>query len=181
MKRFSFIFDSDRCFGCLACVVACQQEHQLSPHQKFIDIKTVGPTRVNGKMTMRFIPYICVHCHSPLCIKACPLMAIRKRDDGAVLIDSERCIGCRDCTWACPYQAILFNDEDQIALKCDLCFQRVEKGLLPSCAHHCPAHAIHFDFDAKPHKPGPGRLAISKGVVTITASSHAIGEDRMKA
>ena len=175
MEKISFIFNSDRCFGCLACIVACQQEHQLAPEQKFIDIRTVGPIAVNGKMSMRFVPHICVHCHAPLCTKACPVEAILKRDDGAVLVDSEKCTGCMECTWACPYQAIGFDDESRKAVKCDLCVGRVAKGLLPSCVHHCPARAIQFELAEKPLKPEQGKLTVCKGLVSVVATPFATG------
>jgi len=177
MQKYVFTFDTERCFGCYGCVVACQQEHRLPAEQKFIKIQTIGPVRVNAKMTMRFIPQVCMHCRAPMCIKVCPVKAIRKRDDGIVLIDAETCIGCRDCTWACPYQAISFDEESGKAMKCDLCIDRLAQGLLPSCVHNCPGKAIALKAGAGAEKSEKGTLSVRDGQVRITARSHARNAD----
>jgi len=173
MQKYVFAFDTERCFGCYGCVVACQQEHQLAPNQKFIKIQNIVPVRVNGKMTMRFIPHVCMHCRAPMCIKVCPVKAIRKTEDGIVLIDADKCIGCRDCTWACPYQAVSFDEQTSKAMKCDLCFERIEQGMLPSCVHNCPGKAIILKSGIGSEKPEKGNLCVSNGLVYVTARSHA--------
>ena len=173
IQKYVFAFDTERCFGCYGCVVACQQEHKLPADRIFLKIETIGPVRVNGKMTMRFIPHVCMHCRAPMCIKVCPVKAIRKREDGIVLIDAEKCIGCRDCMWACPYHAISFDEETEKAMKCDLCIERLAQGLLPSCEHHCPGKAITLKAGAGAGKPKKGKLFVSDGLVRVTAPSHA--------
>ena len=173
MQKYVFTFDTERCFGCYGCVVACQQEHKLPAVQKFIKIETIGPVRVSGKMAMRFIPHVCMHCRAPMCIKVCPVKAIHKREDGIVLIDAEKCVGCRDCTWACPYQAISFDGETAKAMKCDLCIDRLAQGSLPSCVHNCPGKAITLKVGVGAGKLEKGKLSVSDGQVRITALSHA--------
>ena len=173
MQKLLLSFDTERCFGCYGCVVACQQEHELPSDQKFLKVQTIGPVRVNGKMTMRFIPHVCMHCRAPMCIKVCPVKAIRKRGDGVVLIDADKCIGCRDCTWACPYHAISFDEENNKALKCDLCIDRIEQGLLPSCVHNCPGKAITLIIGSKGPGHKKGQVSVSDGSVSKIAPSHA--------
>jgi len=167
--RYALVFDSDRCFGCRGCEVACQQEHDLPPEQTWIFIRQVGPKEVEGKMHMRFVPRMCMHCHAPLCLKACPTGAIARDRRGWVLIDPQKCNGCLDCTWACPYGVIFYDPEKNLARKCDLCRERIEKGNLPSCAHHCPAKAITLLKSGEPMAKD-GRRVISTGVVKIVYS-----------
>lgn len=166
VNRYALVFDVDRCFGCHGCEVACQQEHDLSAEQTWIRIQQVGPKQVGGKMQMRFIPRLCMHCHAPLCMKACPVGAIGRADSGFIWIDSQKCNGCLDCTWACPHGAMQFDAIRNLAHKCNLCPERIAVGLLPSCAHHCPAKAITL---VKPGDSSPeeGRKVISSGLVKI--------------
>jgi len=86
----------------------------------------------------------CNHCGDPICLKSCPTVAIVKREDGIVIIDPERCMGCRYCEWACPYGALQFNiDKGQMG-KCDFCFDYVDNGEQPSCVAACPMRVLDF-------------------------------------
>lgn len=173
MRKYVLTFDTERCFGCYGCVVACQQEHKLTEDKAFLEIQTIGPVRVDGRMAMRFIPHVCMHCRAPMCIKVCPVKAISKKEEGIVLIDAAKCIGCWDCTWACPYHAIAFDEETGKAMKCDLCIDRLGQGLLPSCVHNCPSKAITLKVGTGPGKLEKGRLSMSDGLVRVVALSHA--------
>jgi tetrathionate reductase subunit B len=87
---------------------------------------------------------MCVHCDDPLCLESCPVAAITKRDDGLVLVDGERCNGCRLCVSACPYGAMSFNEANQAAGKCDFCLERAGYGIEPSCVQHCLGGALRY-------------------------------------
>jgi Fe-S-cluster-containing dehydrogenase component len=88
---------------------------------------------------------VCRHCEGPPCAEACPEEAIIVRPDGIVILDGERCSGCQACLAQCPYGAIGFDEENQKALKCNLCSHRVDQGLYPACADNvCLAHCIYF-------------------------------------
>jgi Fe-S-cluster-containing dehydrogenase component len=88
---------------------------------------------------------VCRHCEDPPCAEVCPADAIRKRDDGIVILDEKVCTGCRACLEACPYGAIGFDEAQGIARKCNLCYERIDKGLLPACADNvCLGHCIYF-------------------------------------
>lgn len=86
----------------------------------------------------------CNHCEDPLCVKSCPTKALGKREDGIVLIDENKCIGCRYCEWACPYGSPQFNKKTGAMTKCHLCHDRLDKGQRPVCVEACPMRALDF-------------------------------------
>ncbi len=134
-KRLSLVFDGKNCMGCHACEVACKQEHQLG----------VGPRLVHviEKIT-DFMPVYCRHCAKPPCLDACPVDAISKNERGIVLIDNDRCIGCKDCVAACPFGAMQFDEQQEVAVKCDLCVHRLAENKLPACMSVCPTGCIRL-------------------------------------
>jgi len=144
MDSKSLQVDTDLCVGCFACVVACKQEHNLPVGVNWMRIVKEGPMKVDGKLTMRFNPIYCPNCKKPPCIDACPVGAISKRFDGIVLFDEELCTGCKECIEACPFEAIQYDPEKAVAQVCDLCVERVDKGLKPSCVLHCPTGALYI-------------------------------------
>jgi len=144
MEKKSLLVDMDLCYGCFSCEVACKQEHGLAVGTNFIKVHQVGPTRIGGKLTMDFVPMACKHCGKPACMEACPEDAIYKRSDGIVLINEEKCTGCQLCLEACPFGAPQFLAGKDIVQKCDLCVDRIDRGQLPACVHHCPTEALIF-------------------------------------
>jgi Fe-S-cluster-containing dehydrogenase component len=144
MEKKSLLVDIDLCYGCLACEVACKQEHGLAVGPHFIKVHEVGPRKAGGKLTMDYVPMACKHCGKPACIEACPEDAIYTRSDGIVLIHEEKCTGCQLCIEACPFGAPQYISQKNIVQKCDLCVERTDKGLLPACVHHCPTGALIF-------------------------------------
>ncbi|MFH1169895.1 MAG: 4Fe-4S dicluster domain-containing protein [Chloroflexota bacterium] len=142
MVKRALLVDTDLCYGCLTCQVACQQEHGLDAEQYFIRVKQIGPYRIDGRLAMDFVPSACRHCDQPACLESCPEEAISKRGDGIVLIDAARCTGCQLCLEACPFGAPQFIAGKNIVQMCDLCLERLEEGLSPACVHHCPTGAL---------------------------------------
>ncbi len=100
-----------------------------------------------------YLPRLCNHCEDPACLKACPRAAIKKRDDGIVLIDEPRCRAYRFCVEACPYKKIYFNPEQGVSQKCIFCFPRLEKGVAPACVAQCAGRARHFGRLEDPNSP----------------------------
>lgn len=151
MKIHEIYIDERECWGCLTCEVACKQEMNTPEGVKLLAVSEDGP-KMDGE-TPAFIYRInmCQHCDDPPCVDACPEEAIAKRSDGIVVMDYELCSGCQACIEACPYDAIEFDDDKNIAQKCNLCHHRVDRGLIPACADNvCLAHCIHFaDSNAK--------------------------------
>lgn len=145
MKRYVLVIDHESCWGCKTCEVACKQENHTSYGIKLICVLEDGPKMVNGKLDFVFRVNLCRHCDDPPCVNVCQEGAIIKREDGIVVSDYEKCTGCESCIEACPYDAIVFDPDKGVAQKCDLCYRRVEKGLVPACADNvCLAHCIYF-------------------------------------
>ncbi len=145
MKQYGFYFDQSRCYACHACSLACKDWNLigLGP-EKWLTVYEweEGPflsTRINA------LAFSCGHCEEPACINACPQNAIFKEGKyGAVLVDKEKCDGCRKCAEACPYGSPKFAAEDAKMSKCTMCIDRLEQGELPICVSSCPMRA--FDF-----------------------------------
>lgn len=137
-KRYGMVIDLRKCIGCQACTVSCSMEN-LAPLGQFRT--TVLQYEVedydDGQPAMFNLPRLCNHCDNPPCVPVCPVQATFQREDGIVLVDNERCVGCAYCVQACPYDARFINEETQTADKCTFCEHRLEVGLLPACVETC--------------------------------------------
>ena len=144
MKRqLAFAFDPARCFGCGACRVACQQSHDHRPEMAWRGVEKLPPHE--GQSDLCFLSWACFHCEDPACLEACPAGAYSKRaSDGVVLHDPDKCIGCRYCTWACPYGVPRYDAERGVVAKCDFCVERLEQGEPPACVETCMSGALRF-------------------------------------
>jgi len=139
----AFIFDANRCTGCHACRLACSIENQLEPEQGWRRIETFNPDR-HPVAPVFHLSLACHHCAEPACMHACPALAYSRDVTGAVLIDPDKCIGCGYCSWACPYDAPVFDEGAAVMTKCTLCAHRLQSGMKPACAALCPTGALDF-------------------------------------
>ncbi len=145
MRQYAILTDDKSCWGCKTCEVACKQENQSVDGVRLIYVSEQGPELNNDKPDFLFHVNMCRHCDDPPCVEICPEEAIAKREDSIVVMDYEKCSGCRSCIEVCPYDAIAFDNDKDIAQKCNLCHHRVDKGLIPACADNvCLAHCIYF-------------------------------------
>ena len=145
MKAFALIVDHESCWGCRTCEVACKQENDTPDGVRLIHVTEHGPTVDGDALELVFQVNVCRHCDDPPCAGACPEGVIFKREDGIVIMDSRGCTGCGSCIEVCPHEAIAFDEGSGIVQKCNLCYHRVEKGLIPACADNvCPAHCVYF-------------------------------------
>jgi Fe-S-cluster-containing dehydrogenase component len=164
-KKFVMVIDLAKCDGCKKCTEACQAMHYTESDREWIKVFKMHEVEAEAPY---YFPKPCFHCDNPPCTKVCPVNATFKRQDGIVLIDNERCIGCRMCMAACPYSTRFFNwshpdSQQKIAIgdmpyspehsvprrmgtveKCDFCPDMIREGKMPACVSGCPMNVIYF-------------------------------------
>src|SRR5437899_10372397 len=139
--RYGFVIDQRRCIGCHACTVACKEENQVPLGAFRTWVKYVE--RGTFPQTRRYFSVLrCNPCDAAPCVTICPTVALYRRSDGIVDFASSRCVGCKGCMQACPYDALYIDPDTHTAAKCNYCAHRVEVGLEPACVIVCPAQAI---------------------------------------
>ncbi len=160
---YSMGINVDQCIGCARCMVACKEENDVPKDVPFYRtwveryyIKTDGevivqnitspPAHVEEKELLRsfFVPKLCNHCENAPCVQVCPVGATFMTEDGVVVVDEDRCIGCRYCVQACPYGARYIHPEKNVVDKCNFCYHRITKRLNPACVEACPTQARVF-------------------------------------
>ncbi|MEM7371827.1 MAG: 4Fe-4S dicluster domain-containing protein [Bacteroidota bacterium] len=139
--KYGFIIDNRKCIGCHACTVACKSEHDVPVGVNRTWVKQVEKGQFPHTQRL-FSVMRCNHCTDAPCVTICPVEALHKREDGIVDFDSDRCIGCKACMQACPYDALYIDPDTHTAAKCNYCAHRVDVGLEPACVNVCPEHAI---------------------------------------
>ena len=146
-KRFGMLIDLSLCIGCNACAVACKQENgvPLTKFNTWVESWDVG----TGEQARRANqPKLCNHCADAPCVKVCPTGASYRTEDGVVLVDAEKCIGCKYCMAACPYQARIVQESTGVVEKCRFCWENGEPGNPPACVGTCISGARVFgDLD----------------------------------
>jgi anaerobic dimethyl sulfoxide reductase subunit B len=152
-KQLGFYVDIANCTGCKACQVACKDKNNLPAGVRWRRvfqyeggewIEQRDGNMIPSNVYAYPVSSACAHCENPLCAEVCPAKAISKRADGIVLIDQDKCIGCRYCEWACPYGAPQFNEDAGVMTKCNMCYDLVDKGERPVCVESCPHRAMDF-------------------------------------
>ena len=164
--KLGLVVDLDTCVGCHACAVACKEwngESAMAGGSPDRDPYGAVPSGVwfnrihsfevgegPSSRTVHF-PKSCLHCETPACVEVCPTGASYKRtEDGIVLVNADTCIGCKLCSWACPYGAREFDADDGVMKKCTLCIDKIynrnlpAEDRVPACVSTCPASARHF-------------------------------------
>ena len=139
--RYGFVIDQDRCIGCHACTVACKEEHQVPVGVFRTWVKHIEKGEFPHS-SRHFGVMRCNHCDNSPCTEICPTTALYRRADGIVDFDNRRCIGCKACMQACPYDALYIDPNNNPAAKCNFCAHRVEMSLEPACVIVCPTQAI---------------------------------------
>jgi Fe-S-cluster-containing dehydrogenase component len=143
MSRFVMLIDTITCVGCMDCVVACKTENNVAEgfNRSWIVQETSGKF---PDLHMEIRSERCNHCDNAPCVSACPTGASYTHDiGGVVLVEENKCIGCKACIASCPYEARFVHPEGYVD-KCTFCIQRVEKGMDPACVSVCPTHSMYF-------------------------------------
>jgi anaerobic dimethyl sulfoxide reductase subunit B (iron-sulfur subunit) len=151
-KQLGFYVNLADCTGCKACEIACKDRKDLPLGVRWRRVYEYGGGEwIQGEDQLvpsgvfhYFVSTACMHCENPICMEVCPASAISKRDDGIVVINPDQCIGCRYCSWACPYGAPQFNEEAGVMTKCDFCVELQAKGENPACVDACPYRALEY-------------------------------------
>ncbi len=173
MTKYGMAISLDRCIGCQTCANACKMQNNVPMGMLWNRVITEGCDVIDGalgeypNLTRTYVPLACQHCENPACQRVCPTGATYKDDMGRVQIDYDKCIGCRMCMAACPYNARVFNWEDPVRdpdfnygdkdvpvrtkgvmEKCTMCKERTDRGDEPMCVVCCPTKARTFgDLD----------------------------------
>ncbi|WP_165045536.1 MULTISPECIES: 4Fe-4S dicluster domain-containing protein [unclassified Adlercreutzia] len=173
MTKLAIAINKDRCVGCQTCSVACKMNNNVPDGMLWNRVLTEGCDVADGavgtypNLSRDYLPIACQHCEDAACQKVCPTGATYKDEKGRVEINYDKCIGCRMCMAACPYNARVFNWDEPtrvtaadygdarvparrkgVAEKCTLCKERTDNGDMPMCVRVCPAHARTFgDLD----------------------------------
>ena len=171
-SHYSMLNDSTRCVGCRACQAVCKREHGLGPaganplYDMPTDLNSNNLTLIQlhreSEKQWTFVKKQCLHCSDASCVSVCPVAAFEKRDDGVVAYDPAKCIGCRYCQFACPFNVPTFEFDEAapVIQKCDFCKElRLAKGEAPWCVTVCPAGAITFGTRGEMLKEAKARIA----------------------
>ncbi|HKI99666.1 MAG TPA: 4Fe-4S dicluster domain-containing protein [bacterium] len=139
--NYGFVIDNRKCIGCHACTVACKAEHDtpIGVNRTWVKYVEKG---VFPETRRTFTVHRCNHCTDAPCVEICPVRSLYVREDGIVDFDRERCIGCKACMQACPYDALHIDPNTHTSTKCNYCAHRIDRGLEPACVIVCPVHAI---------------------------------------
>lgn len=166
--RKAIMVDIDKCLACKSCEIACALAHSKSGRlEEAVTEQPKPQKRVTVEAAEQFaVPMQCRHCEEAPCIAVCPTGAIRRRKaDDPVLIDQERCIGCKYCIVVCPFGVIDVSHDGRAVVKCDLCIERTKAGQEPACVEACPTKALSLASE-KELAAGKRRLAAQELVAS---------------
>lgn len=169
MTKMGMAIDLNRCMGCQTCAIACKVQNNVPMGMHWNRVLSAGDEGVDGvegvypDLSKKYIPVSCQHCENAPCVKVCPVEATYQDENGRVIIDYDRCIGCRYCMAACPYNVRVFRWEEAVqhpnfnyghsnvparnigvVEKCSMCKELTDEGKDPRCVQSCPAEARIF-------------------------------------
>lgn len=183
MARYAMAIDLNRCVNCKACNAACKETNAvpIGHFRNWVTRKQSSRlTEENGAPSHDFYyqPMQCQHCDNPECVSVCPTGASYKREDGVVLVDHSKCIGCQYCVMACPYGVRAYDEgrDKGVIEKCTMCAHLIDKGEQPACVRHCPGQARLFG-DLDDPESAPSKMRASKKTHKLTDVGNHPGVD----
>jgi anaerobic dimethyl sulfoxide reductase subunit B len=187
--RYGFYLNTSGCTGCKACQIACKDKNALPVGilwRRVVEASggewlQSGESWIANTFTY-FVSMACMHCENPICMEVCPTTAIHQRDDGIVLINDKKCVGCHYCEWACPYKALQFDDAAGVMTKCNFCYDYLDAGKAPACVSACQMRVLDFgDIDQLRAKYGAvddiyplPDASITEPSIVMTPHRHAV-------
>lgn len=179
MHQWVMVMDIEKCIGCRRCLRACQEENHVPEDASMsrtwleryemdldggLEAEFIARTDLadghEGKeaYTGFFVPKLCNQCSNPPCVSVCPVNATFKTEDGVILMDRNRCVGCKYCVVACPYGARYLHPETMVVDKCTFCYHRITRGMTTACVDACPTGARSLGDLKNPDDPVRRRL-----------------------
>jgi len=143
-KRYTMVVEVKKCFNCKGCVVACRAENNVPLPGSRNWIEASGVRGSYPHLGQTFEPAACNHCEEPPCERVCPTGATYRTPEGIVMVKDRKCVGCKYCMLACPYDARSVNHRDRVIEKCTFCIHRLGEGRIPACVETCMGGARHF-------------------------------------
>ena len=141
MSQFAMLVDVSRCIACKSCTIACMQENGLQSGNSWLQVRL--RELLTDHLVRYYNPQSCRHCSDPICLAVCPVGAIRLGEDGLVIHDPERCIGCQVCVTNCPHNGLRIMTNGKVG-KCTFCSHLLQRGKEPACVSVCPVNARIF-------------------------------------
>ena len=155
-QNWGMLIDLTRCTGCNSCALSCKESNQLPnadvvpqalDNETYTYVEEHQVVTIGGQADTRYVKRQCMHCLNAACVSACPAAAMHSSGEGPVIYRSNRCLGCRYCQVACPFEVPRFdwdNGINPVIKKCWLCYDRLQVGQKPACAEACPTGALRF-------------------------------------
>ncbi|MGC8976985.1 MAG: 4Fe-4S dicluster domain-containing protein [Candidatus Ratteibacteria bacterium] len=145
MKKGKIIIDFEKCFACRTCEIECAFFHSKKKNIfEFFENPDKKPSIRIKEINEKITPLRCLHCEFPACVVICPSGALKKDENGIVICEIEKCVGCGMCLIVCPYGIPNIDRNKKIYTKCDLCIEKLKKDQLPACVSSCPNKALKF-------------------------------------
>lgn len=189
-KQLAFYFEQKHCTGCYTCQIACKDKNNLEVGKQFRKVYEItgGNYIKKGNVIIQdiyafWISVSCNHCIDPICVEKCPTGALKKRlEDGIVVVDKNKCVGCTSCIKSCPYEAIQYDITTKKVSKCDFCLDLIENGKDPVCVSACPMRALDYGelevlqekYGSINETEGLPSSNITKPALVITTHKNAI-------
>lgn len=174
--QYRFIFNLNLCIGCRSCEIACRNEFAAKGGERW---RWLFEIEANSIRDSQYLSLSCNHCESPECFRVCPERTYRKRRDGIVLHDPQRCSGCGNCVRACPFKVPRYSAATGKVDKCNMCVHRLDAGLLPACIQACHTGALGLLNCSQTDPPGSLTTVQGYGKVALTRpSTRFIGKQK---
>ena len=189
--EYAILVDVTKCLGCRSCQVSCKRWNDLPGELTTQKSDWTNPPKLSyttythirfnleydkssDTTAWRFLNWRCMHCKNPACLDACPVDAIVKTSEGAVVIKEDRCIGCKYCVSACPFEIPQYDPATEKVSKCNMCFDRIPTKE-PTCVQGCPTDALYFDERSKILEMAAQRKAEINGYIYGDIDNKPLG------